>query len=66
MTEFIVRSSEAFQIRVKKNRCLRPDDLNSVEFIQECIKDGEVESSSTYQFFLTDDQIKQLSEGLVK
>jgi len=66
MTEFIVKSSEAFQIRVRKNRCLRPNDLNSLEFIQESIKDGEVENTSTYQFFLTDSQIKELSEGLVK
>jgi hypothetical protein len=39
--------------------------LNSIEFIQECIdKDGEVDFTSTYNFFMTDDEVKTLVKGL--
>ena len=64
--EFIVKENEGFRLRVKKNLCLRPNDLNNIEFVQESLKDGEVVASSTYQFFMTADEIKALCEGLVK
>jgi hypothetical protein len=64
MKEFIVKEDQAFRLRVKAWKCLSPNTLNSVEFIQECMKDGEVDFTSTYQFFMTDEEMKTLAQGL--
>ena len=67
MKEFIVKESTGFRLRVKSWKCISPSDLNSLEFIQESKDDtGDVTESSTYQFFLTDLEIKSLTEGLLK
>ena len=64
MKNFIVKENQAFRLRVKSWKCLNPSTLNSVEFIQDCMKDGEVDFTSTYQFFMTDDEMKTLAQGL--
>ena len=64
MNEITVKESEGFRFRVKSWKCLTPNNLNAVEFIQECMKDGEVDFSSTYQFFMTDEDMKTLAKGL--
>jgi hypothetical protein len=67
MKEFVVKDSAGFRLRVKSWKCLKPADLNAVEFVQETKdQDGEVEFTSTYQFFMTDEEMKVLAEGLVK
>jgi hypothetical protein len=66
MKEFLIKNEPAFQIRVKSWKCVNPTNLNAVEFIQECKNtDGEVDFSSTYQFFMTDDEIQNLAKGLL-
>jgi hypothetical protein len=65
MKEFTVKEDAAFRLRVKSWKCLTPNTLNAVEFVQECIKDGEVDFSSTYQFFMTDDEMRTLAQGLI-
>lgn len=65
MKEFTVKEDLAFRLRVKSWKCISPNNLNSVEFIQECIKDGKVDFASTYQFFMTDDEMKTLAQGLI-
>ena len=64
MKEFTVKEDPAFRLRVKSWKCVSPDNLNAVEFVQECMKDGEVDFSSTYQFFMTDDEMTTLAQGL--
>lgn len=65
MKEFIVKEDQAFRLRVKSWKCQRPNDLNAVEFIQECIgKDGNVDFTSTYNFFMTDEEMATLAKGL--
>jgi hypothetical protein len=65
MKEFIVTENDAYRLRVKSWKCLNPDNLNSLEFIQENkTKEGKVNDTSIYNFFLTDDEIKELSNGL--
>jgi hypothetical protein len=67
MKEFVVKDSAGFRLRVKSWSCLKPDGLTAIEFIQESKdKDGNVDFTSTYQFFMTDAEIKTLAEGLVK
>jgi hypothetical protein len=64
--EFIVKEDTAFRLRVVIRNCKLPEDLNSVEFIQESMKDGIVELASTYNFFMTDNELKILADGLLK
>lgn len=67
MKSFTVKENKAFRLRVESKKCLRPADYNHIQFIQECLdKDGEVDFTSTYQFFLTDSEIKTLAEELSK
>ena len=65
MKEFTVKENAGFRLRVKSWKCLTPTDLNAVEFVQETMKDGEVEMASTYQFFMTDSEMKLLAEKLI-
>jgi hypothetical protein len=67
MNEFTVKDDIGFRLCVKSWKCTNPDTLNAIEFIQE-IKDidGNVETSSTYQFFMTDDEITTLAQGLTQ
>ena len=65
MRKFTVKENEAFRLRVQSHKCLNPADLNSVEFIQESLKDGNVIDTSTYNFFMTDEEMRTLAQGLV-
>jgi len=62
----VIKESDSFRLICKKNACVKPEGLFNLEFIQEHIKDGEVEQTSTYQFFLDDNEINILCEGLTK
>lgn len=65
MKNFTVKENQAFRLRVQSYKCLSPANLNSVEFIQESLKDGDVIDASTYNFFMTDEELKNLAQGLV-
>jgi hypothetical protein len=61
-TDMIVKDEKAFRLRVRHWKADNPSDLNAIEFVQECIgKDGEVDFTSTYQYNLTNDDLKQLA-----
>lgn len=62
--EFVVKDESAFRLKIRHWKAVRPADLNSVEFVQECMKDGEVDFSSTYHFLMTNEEIKSLIKGL--
>ncbi len=64
--QFVVKESPAFRLTVLNWKCLAPADLNALHFIQETIKDGEVVQTSTYEFFLTDNEVQSLAQGLLK
>jgi hypothetical protein len=65
MKNFTIKENDAFRLRVQLHKCLAPSDLNSIEFIQENLKDGMVIDTSTYNFFMTDEELKTLAQGLV-
>ena len=65
MKKFTVKENQAFRLRVQSHKCISPSDLNSIEFIQENLKDGTVIDTSTYNFFMTDEEMKTLAQGLV-
>ncbi len=62
--EYVIKDEPAFRLRIKQWKAIRPDNLNSIEFIQECMRDGEVDFASTYNFLLTNEEIKTLIKGL--
>lgn len=63
--EFVVKETDGFRLRIRSWKCLSPSDLNSLEFVNESLHEGEVVRDSTYNFFLTDDEIKTLCKGLL-
>ena len=66
MKEFTVKENQGFRLRVKSWKCVSPNNLNAIEFVQESKnQQGDIDLSSTYQFFMTDEEIKKLAEGLV-
>ena len=66
MKESIIKDTPGFRLRVKSWKCVNPTELNAIEFIQECKNiNGEIDMSSTYQFFMTDEELKILAQSLV-
>ena len=66
MKEFIVKEREDFRLVGKVSSCLKPEGLRSLELINECLNDrGEVTDRSTYNFFLTQEEIQQLCQNLI-
>ena len=66
MKEFTVSDEPAFRVRVKTWKCLSPDQLNAIEFIKECKdRNGNVEFATTDKFFMTNEAIRTLAQGLL-
>jgi hypothetical protein len=64
--EVLIKDKEGFRLRLRKWKCIAPADLNALEFIQESLDDkGEVSMSSTYNFFMSDNELKVLAASLV-
>jgi hypothetical protein len=62
----VIKENEAFRLTLKKESCLMPVNLNSVEMTQEHLKDGKVTQTSTYQFFMTKDEMNILAKALTQ
>ena len=62
--EIVIKDEQAFRMRIRHWKALNPKDLNAVEFVQDCMRDGEVDFTSTYQFLMTNEEIKKLIKGL--
>ena len=61
-----IKESPAFRVRVESWESIAPTGLLAVDIIQECLDDdGEITSSSTYNFHMSRDEIKRLCEGLL-
>ena len=62
----VIKENEGFRLSLNKNLCTMPNDLYHIEMTQECLKNGEVTQSSTYQFFMTQTEIETLAKEIVK
>jgi hypothetical protein len=62
--ETVIKENAGYRLLLKKNPCFLPDGLNNIEFIGEQLKDGEVTQTSTYQFFMTQDELNTLAKAL--
>ena len=64
--EMTIKESAGFRLRLVKHDVISPAGLKSIDFINESLKeDGSVAYSSTYNFFMTEDELKSLAYGLV-
>jgi hypothetical protein len=63
--KFTVKENEGYRMRVTQHEVLAPKGLYAIDFIQESLKDGDIVSSQTYNFFMTGDELKVLCEGLL-
>lgn len=65
--EFTVKENIGSRLRVRSWKCSSPKDLNAIEFIRELKdKNGDVEDTSVYQFFMSDSEVAVLVNGLLK
>lgn len=65
--EFIVKDSEGYRLEVKMWKCSMPENFNAINFVQTTKGlNGEIDNQSIYEFFLSDDEVKVLAEGLAK
>lgn len=65
VNKFTVKDNGSFRVRVETWEVVSPKGLINLDFIQECLdKDGNVEHASTYNFFMTKEEISELCKGL--
>lgn len=62
--EVTIKDEPAFRMKIRHWKAASPKDLNSVEFVQDCMRDGNAEFTTTYNFLMTNDEIKKLIKGL--
>jgi hypothetical protein len=63
--EMIIKESDGFRLRLEKHEVLSPKGLYSVDLINEMLKtDGTVQDASTYNFFMTKEELQALAHGL--
>jgi len=64
--KFTVKEDAAFRVRVESWQAIVPTGLMAVDVIQECLNDkGEVDSTSTYNFHMTKEEIQLFANGLL-
>ena len=64
--KFTVKEDAAFRVRVESWEAVSPKGLMAVDVIQECLNDkGEVDSTSTYNFHMTKEEIQSFAKGLL-
>ena len=62
--EITIKESEGFRVRMVKHEVLAPKGLFSLDLVQESLKDGKVQHSATYNFFMTKEELETLAHGL--
>ena len=64
--EMIVKQSESFRLRMEKFECLSPKGTFNIDLINESLNSkGKVTESSTYNFFMTKEELQSLSSALL-
>jgi hypothetical protein len=67
MKELTIIEKTNFKLKLRQWKCELPNELNSIEFVQEQINDeGDITTTSTYNFFMTDIELKKLAESLTQ
>jgi hypothetical protein len=63
-TEAVIKNDDGFRLVLKKHEVLSPKGLFSVDLVQQSFKDGELLDMSTYNFFMTKEELQSLAHGL--
>ena len=64
-TESIIKESEGFRVRMVKHEVLSPKGLFSIDLINETLDlNGVVKDSSSYNYFMTKEELKRLADAL--
>lgn len=64
LKEITIKENEGFRVRMVKHEVVSPKGLFSLDIIQESLKDGDVVSRQTYNFFMTKEELQSLAYGL--
>jgi hypothetical protein len=63
--EMIIKENAGYRVRLEKWEVTSPKGLFNIDIIQESLNDkGEVNETSTYNFFMTKEEIQSLAYGL--
>ena len=63
--EMTIKESEGFRVRMVKHEVLSPKGLFSIDLINESLdSDGVVKDVSTYNYFMTKEELQSLAYGL--
>jgi hypothetical protein len=62
----VIKENEGFRLILNKEPCLMPVGLNAIEMVQEQLKDGDIIQTSTYQFFMTENEMNILAKALTQ
>jgi hypothetical protein len=63
--EMVIKENEGFRLTLVKHEVISPKGLFSVDLVNEGIKeDGTVGTTSTYNFFMTKEELQALAYGL--
>lgn len=63
--EMVIKENQGFRLTLVKHEVLSPKGLFSVDLINEGLKeDGTVNQTSTYNFFMTKEELQALAYGL--
>jgi len=64
--EMLIKQSDNYRLRMEKFECLSPKGTFNIDLINESLNSkGEVTESSTYNFFMTAEELKSLSSALL-
>jgi hypothetical protein len=63
-TETVIKEHEGFRLVLKKHEVLRPKGLYSVDMEQQSLKDGKIQDTATYNFFMTKEEMAVLASAL--
>jgi hypothetical protein len=62
--EIVIKEQDSFRLLLKKHEVLSPKGLFSVDMVQESLKDGIVQDTATYNFFITKEEMATLASAL--
>jgi len=62
--EMVIKEHEGYRLVLKKHEVLSPKGLFSIDFEQQTLKDGVVQDTATYNYFMTKEELQSLAVGL--
>jgi hypothetical protein len=62
--EIIIKEHEGFRLVLKKHEVLSPKGLFSIDLEQQTLKDGVIQDTATYNYFMTKEELQSLAYGL--